>query len=78
MQEIETKIAQCKEEMEKVNNYGLEIEKSIQKLVNEKELARNRLNTLNGAMEAYQDSFNVMKRASEGAPIDVTGEVITG
>lgn len=78
MQEIENKIAQCKEEVEKLNNYLLEIEKSIQKLLSEKDIARSRLNGFSGAIQAYQDSLNVMKgTSSEAPPIDVSGEVIT-
>jgi chromosome segregation ATPase len=78
MQEIETKITQCKEEMEKLNNYLLEIEKSIQKLLSEKDIARSRLNGFSGAIQAYQDSLNVMKGvSSEVVSVDVSGEVIS-
>lgn len=65
---LEVKIKNLQEEFQKENNFFNEVSKSIKTLREKRRESQQKLNTINGAFQAYQDSLNLIKPKTEEIP----------
>jgi uncharacterized phage infection (PIP) family protein YhgE len=69
VQTLEMKVKNLQEEFQKENNFLNEVNKSIKTLREKRKETQQKLHTINGAFQAYQDSVNTFKPKVEEIPI---------
>ena len=74
---LEMKVKNLQEEFQKENNFLNEINKSIKSLRDKRKETQQKLHTINGAFQAYQDSVNLLKETSgESSQYEFTAQVV--
>jgi uncharacterized phage infection (PIP) family protein YhgE len=72
---LESKVKNLQEEFQKENNFLNEINKSIKSLIEKRKETQRKLDTINGAVQAYHDSVNVLKpQAEEISTLEILSE----
>jgi uncharacterized phage infection (PIP) family protein YhgE len=62
---IRNKIEEIKKDIQKKLDFHNEILNSLTKLNNERDIVRNDINTLNGALSAYQETVNFLSEGQQ-------------
>lgn len=72
---LEGKVKNLQEEFQKENNFLNEVNKSIKSLIERRKETQRKLDTINGAVQAYTDVINVAKPKEDEIPtLDILSE----